>query len=472
MTLVSEIEEKRNVSEVLPYSREEEYRLAQQAGTEAVMVGRETLATVVHQGEQLRNAENIVDDTLYTVDHANRLLRGMTWSGWLGNKFSKPLNPPDHRNLNKETNEERKNILKPLKMYDNVPEPCVAAMQSVQNYHLNLQVFENCETDEQKGTCKFICDDMSRQANLRITELLAGLETSQNDSSNPSSQNSENVDNTKDFALQLKGELSYLRQQQLVLHQITRGVTTTTTTVDEKMKLFNNKTTNKTTNKDAQEDSSVTNEFAAQEQHLNILGEQCRELGSLAGNISISAEQQAEVVDSLNTKNDGLYFKMNVMNRRTERFIKDKSWGQQKADFIYYASILHKTSGCYLSISPNNDSTLILSKILNEKSIFGIYKRGRVLGLQNKYNRQWAGQDMFGKLTCSTSSFNRRQEWEAGGDDWSTTTLLVVSKGWGAGGYLLLNKEGKGTLPIIGGGDFATKEQAPEWCISEFNEPH
>jgi len=467
MALISEIQQKQNnVSDILSYNREEEYRRAQQAGAEAVMVGREALDRVVHQGEQLQNAENLADDTVHTVDSANRLLRGMTWSGWLANKFAKPVNPPEYRNLNVEINKERRSILKQLKTYETVPKSCIAASQSVQNYHLNLQVLEDCETDEQKRTCRLICDNMYRQADLKITQVLTGSKRNGNDCINVNGENVAKDDKTKYFASQLKEDMSYLRQWQFVLQQISRGEMSKTTTVDEKTKLFNNNATNI----DTQESPSFTDKVTAQqEQHLNTLSEQFRDLGFLAGNISISAEQQAEVVDSLNTKNETLHFKMNAMNRRTEKLIKDKSWGQQKADFSCYAWIRHQTSGRYLSIASSNDSTLVLSKNLNEKCIFGVYKRRRVLGLQNKYSRRWVGQNLFGQLNCSASSFDRRQEWEADGDDWSDTTLLIVSGGWGAGGYLLLDKEGKGTQPIIGGCDFATKEQAPKWCISEFH---
>ena len=74
-----------------------------------------------------------------------------------------------------------------------------------------------------------------------------------------------------------------------------------------------------------------------------------------------------------------------------------------------------------------------------------------------------------GQLTCSASAFDRREEWDVD-DDWSNTTLLVVSAGWGSGGYLLLDKEGRGRQPIIGGGDMSIKKMAPKWCINEFHE--
>ena len=462
--MASEIERKKNVGEDTNYNRAEEYRLAQRAGAEAVNVGRETLATVVHQGEQLRNAENLADDTLYTVEKANRVLRGMTWSGWLANKFSTPVNSPQYRNRNIEI--KKQSVLKPLKTYDSVPENCVAASQSVQNYHLNLQVLETCETEEQKGTCKLICENMYRQSTIKIKEASKLSETNRKVTNNTNCQSSGENDNSEDFISKLKEDLSHLRHKQLVLQQVPLASATTTTAVDE-TKLFNNNSVN--CNKGGK--VPLSNEvIALQDDHLNALSHQFRELGSLAGNISIIAEQHAEIVDSLDSKNETLHFKMNLMNRRTDQTLKKKSWGQQKAEFCFYAWIQNKTSGCYLSTAPNNDSALVLSNVLNEKCIFGIYKRGRVIGLQSKYNRRWVGRTMFGTLSCNASSFNRQQEWETDGDDWYDTTLLIVSGGWGIGGYLFVDNGGKGTQPIIGGGDFDSKKQAPKWEISEFNE--
>jgi len=464
MSSILNVQKEQSVGEVSSYDREEEYRLAQQAGAEAVTIGRETLETVVRQGEQLQNAENMADDTVFTVDKANRILRGMTWSGWIANKFSKSVTAPEYRNQNGETDDGTSRVLKPIKPYETVPEACVGASQSVLNYHANLQVLEDCETDELRGTCRVICDDMYRQACMKITEILEASETG-----NDSAFDCVVDDKAKSFALQLKEDLSYLRQRQFVLQQISRAAPTkkATTTADEKSKLFDGSTKKEDTPKP----SSPTDKIAAQqEQHLNVMSEQFRELGFLASNINISAERQAELVDSLDSKNETLHFKMNIMNRKTEQLIKKKSWGQHKSEFLHYASIRHQSSGLYLSIAPDDDTILILSNVLNEKCIFGVYKRRRLLGFQNKFSRKWVGQNLLGQLNCGATAFNRRQEWEADGE-LSDTTLLIVSAGWGAGGYLLLNKEGEGTQPVIGGGDFATKKLAPKWCINEFHEP-
>jgi len=455
------------------YDRGEEYRRAQQAAVEAVAVGRETLATAVHQGEQLQNAERMLDDTEYTVDKANRVLRGMTWSGWLANKFSSDVDSPEYRNNNHNDDDDdndaarRRSILGPPKSYEAVPDSCLAASQSVQNYHANLQVLESCETEEQKGTCRLICNNMHRQARRKITEVLARFQQQKGDE-DPTSDVSEKA---VSFALELQKDVSTLRQRQLVLQQVHTHKEVTAANnaaiTGVKTKLFQESTRGVDAPKIASPADAV---MFQQEQHLNTMTQHLQELGSLAGNLNITLQQQSEVLDSLDDKNDTVRFKTNLMNRKTERHIKDKSWGKQRAEFSHYAWIRHQTTGCYLSVATNSNSVMVLSKVLNERCIFGIYKKRRVFGLQNKYNRMWVGQSLLGQLACSASSFGRREEWEADGDDWSDTTLLVVSAGWGTGGYLLLDKEAKGTQPMIGGGDLLTKKLAPKWCINEFNE--
>ena len=54
MSLESDTQMTQDVGEASTLNREEEYRRAQISGTEAIMVGRETLETVVRQGEQLQ----------------------------------------------------------------------------------------------------------------------------------------------------------------------------------------------------------------------------------------------------------------------------------------------------------------------------------------------------------------------------------------------------------------------------------
>eukprot|EP00536_Pseudo-nitzschia_multiseries_P007743 jgi/Psemu1/296693/fgenesh1_pm.184_\ len=458
------------------YDREEEYRLAQRAAVEAVTIGRETLATAVHQGEQLQHAESIADDTEYTLDKAHRLLRGMTWSGWLANKFSKEVDSPEYNNNNgnnvNDTTAPSRNrsILGPPRTYERIPEPCRSAVQAVQNYHLNLQVLEQCENDEQTGTCRVICDDMHRQARIRITEVLAASNNNNNNNNNNNDNDNDNQRSEVEyFAITLLEEAQKLRQRQLILQQ--RHKTKPPGDVGSQL-LFD--TSNPKYARTIYPLSTTDKVVVQQEEHLSSMAKHLQELGSLAGNLNTALEQQSEVLDSLDAKSDTLHFKTNAMNRRTDRFQRDKTWGKQpRAEFLHYAFIQHTASGRYLSIDPQSASTLVLSGVLNERGIFGIFRKKRVLGLQNKFSRKWVGQNVLGQLACSANTFERREEWEADGssderNEWSDTTLLLVSAGWGAGGYLLLDDANKNQLPALGGGDMFTKKQAPKWCIRHF----
>jgi hypothetical protein len=443
------------------YDRDVEYSSAQRAAAEAIQVGRETLEAAVRQGEQLKNAESMADETEYKLDKANRLLRGMTWSGWLANKFSRDVEPPEYKqSSNKNSSKyDATSVLGPPRVYEHVPDACAKAAQSLQNYHANLQVLEDCETEEQRETCKIICDNMHRQAAREVDSL----------------RNSDGVTSYQQyqsFAKRLGEDLDSLRNRQLVLQQLHRGLSVTggpkSGIIDQnRAKLLEN--SKGTDVVKSSEPSPIDLVTAKQEEHLDSMAKHLNELGALAGHLNISLASHTETLESLDEKNDSMLFKSKVVTRRADRLIQNKSWMKEKAEFVKYATIQHKSSGRYLSVAPNQDSTLVLSKILNERCIFGVWKRKRALGLQNQYNKRWAGQSLLSQLTCSASTFGRREEWDVDNeDDWSNTTLLIASAGWGTGAYLMLNKNGEGNLPYIGGGGLDDKKLAPAWCFQEF----
>ncbi|KAG7379656.1 hypothetical protein PHYBOEH_011817 [Phytophthora boehmeriae] len=54
----------------------------------ALEIGRATAHTLSMQSEQLGRSDRVLDETQATIDTSKRILRGMTWSGWVYNKFS------------------------------------------------------------------------------------------------------------------------------------------------------------------------------------------------------------------------------------------------------------------------------------------------------------------------------------------------------------------------------------------------
>ena len=285
------------------YNREEEYLAAQRAGAEAVMIGRETLETVVRQGEQLQNAENLADETEYTLDRATRLLKGMTWSGWLGNKFSRDVEPPEYK-----TEQQPDLMVNNSKVYsyENAPHSCSAAAQAVQNYDANLQVLETCDTEEQKETCKLICDNMYQQASKEVTAL---------------HQQQELQEGGGDFPSRLQKDLKTLRVYQLKSQTPQSTPTTTAITTNGTSSLFQGKSESSL----VQRSPIITDVVEGQqEEHLDAMSRQLGELGSLATNLNESMSRQSDTLETLDGKSESMLFKSKMVTRRADRIIQKK----------------------------------------------------------------------------------------------------------------------------------------------------
>ena len=289
------------------YNREEDYIAARRSAVEAVMVGRETLESAVRQGEQLRNAENLADETEYKLDRATRLLKGMTWSGWLANKFTKDVEPPTYKTAGSDPDPW------PPKVYESVPESCTSAAQAVQNYHANLQVLETCETGEQKTTCKLICDNMFAQAKKEIGAL-----------------NEADFDDAGTMPSRLQRDLNTLRRRQMKSQRETRGLTLASTVEDgEKAALFEGAKTQPV----QESPSSIIS--AQQEDHLDFMAQHLDELGSLASTLNESLGSQSATLDALDEKSESMLFKSNMVTRRTDRLI------QKKVSFYSKEQLIH-----------------------------------------------------------------------------------------------------------------------------------
>lgn len=426
-------------SNSLQQQRREDYASAQRAATEAVHVGRETLESATRQGEQLENAEHLAEDTEYKLDRATRILRGMTWSGWLANKFSSDVDAPT---IHSGSTSVQHRI--PPKVYDRVPEKCKDAAQAVQNFHANLQVLETCETAEQKETCVLICDNMLQETQKELGKLgTASLGDEQ----------------ATKFLTVLHQDLQVLCERQA---RVTGSTPSSGEAEEEKLKseLFQG-----VTPKSTPQGPSVPID-PEQENHLNILSSNLNELQNLAHGLNSTLGSHSSTLGQLEDRSESMLFKSKMVTRRTDRVIQKKSWTRPKAEFLYHATIRHQTTGKYFAVTTNNG--IHLSDRLTEPCIFGVWQRqtgSKVFGLHSKYSKRWVGQNLLGNLVCSATSFGRREEWDADDADWAHTTLLCASAGWGNGGYLLVGKEDHAVT--IGGGGLEDKQNADLWCIKE-----
>ena len=191
--------------------RDEEYRAAQSAAVESVYVGRATAEAVAHQGEQLKHADRLADDTQYTLDKAQRTLKGMTWSGMVSNWFTPNVKAP----ISSSSTETFAGLQCSLESYDSMPSTCQGTAQAIKNYLANVSVLLECETEEQKETCRQICDNMHMQALSHLTRLKAP----------PSSDHHKPLQkNLEAYIIQLETDLKQLRNQQLASQAQVRGL--------------------------------------------------------------------------------------------------------------------------------------------------------------------------------------------------------------------------------------------------------
>lgn len=431
----------------------ESYYDAQRAGVEAADVGRATLEQTHAQGEQLDRAEKLADETQFSFDKAGRILRGMTWSGWVANMFTPDVLRPDSNSSNNASSSSS-NKQPPL-VYENRPDQCRGTVQAIQNYHANVKVLQDCETNEQRETCQIICNSMYDAA-------IAQLESLKDDKS------------LEAYTLEFDRDLKIIRNLQQKCQQQRSGTSaggrssrgvggSTTSGVDRKQQPQQQ-------NQPPQSKLDVARQ--RQEQHLDVLSQNLDELGNISTTLGEAIGKQNQTMDRVGDKSDNILEQSKRVTRRTERMITYKSWTNEKPVYVSRVSIRHIDSGKYLAVV-NGD--LYLVPRYSNSCLFSMWKRsrGNLFGLKSHISGRWLTQNVFGSLACSAYSFGRREEWEADGDNIvlgddnqsRTTTLLCASAGWGAGGYLKVRQRDWAVL--IGKSGVEEKKKAALWCMEE-----
>lgn len=406
------------------YDRTEEYRAARRAGAEAVEIGRETLEETTRQGEQLEHAEKMADETSYKLDKAGRVLRGMTWSGWVANKFAKDLNPPGTED-DSSNRRGSSTIIMPA-VYDDVPSTCREAAQAIQNYNANLKILSTCEDQEQEETCHIILENMYQVAKKEVDKLVQTITTTGADDS--AMDTAAIMIENQTFIMRLQKDLGNLRSRQDIqrrsLAREQKESQQAANYESKREQLLELGDTAESTNDNKNYDKSshlvdVTDPrspetraiMQQQDDHLDHLAQNLGELGSIALHLSEATERQSAQVDMLDTKAENVLDQSRMVTRRSDRLVQQKKWSKAKPTFHSFISIQHKSTNKYLAVSKG---CLVLRSVFDEETCaFGLWKRqGSIFGLQSRFSRKWVGQSLFGNLDCNAASFGWRQEFE------------------------------------------------------------
>ena len=426
-------------------SRSQEYLDAQRSAVESVFIARNTLQHAQQQTEQLQRASSIADDTQHSLDKAARMLRGMTWSGWVANKLSRPPAVVHSSVI-------ALSVFNADDIFDNVPSSLQDAVRGYQNYHANLQVLEACETLEQVETCDLVCTSMYQAT---VTALKAAPTTNSNDES---------------YRQQLQEQLTLLRTRQEEIRKWG-----STRLFDSDCGDSDSKHSNQKGNA-PNDEQRVTDPLAKmkreQDKHLQFISSNLEELGHIASHLTENIHQSNQIVERLDDQSESILEQTKHVTRRANRLLQDKQWISRSGapELIGRYAIQHVDSGHYLG---NIQGSLYLVPKWNKHiCVFDFYRRkggaqkgNNLVGIKSKADEKWVGQNFFGSLDCGAASFGNRQEWELENDacledttketDGATaksTRLLCASAGWGSGGYITVGSAPQYAVTIGGSG--------------------
>ena len=303
-----------SIQESLTTDTRNEYLEAKRAAVEAVEIGRETLAESARQQEQLQHADAMADQTRFALDKSGRVLRGMTWSGWLANLVSQDVKEEDYLNSQTPSTEF-------LCQYEGISEIGSAAAQAIQNMQANLLVLEACETEEQRQMCIQVCDDMYTRAAQEVSKL-------------HSNGDAESLALVKRFLTdlsKLRGKLkAYKRNKQLTSTVASKSLAASKSGSAKRADAPNNKNNN---------NGKLTDSvFAEQDEHLEFISQNLGELTNIAHSLHESFAVQGEIVESLDEKSDEILDKSKMVTRRADRLIQKKV---SSSCHVYIFSIIY-----------------------------------------------------------------------------------------------------------------------------------
>lgn len=413
---------------------------ARRVAVEAVHIARATNQQVQQQQEQLEAAERHAHETEFILQKANRKLKGMTtWSGWLVNQLTREPVYVVERDGGGNHNNSTSNTVPLTYNTHDYPTTCHEALQAIQNYHANLNVY--CMAHQERETLAVICNAMYSTAVEKVSVL----------------------EEDSPYKTELQHHLQMLRERQ---QQNTASIVSSSTAeadnnnnTKERRELFGATTTDTTTppNQDSSSDDL--------DSHLSFCSTQLSELHSLAHSLSDATRHQNALMTSLQDTTANITDQTRRVSRRTEAMTSKKSWNKQKKQALgMTVSIQHVKTGYYLAIDASGG--VVLSESANSQyrkhhpALFSVHaavvndsdKKNTTnhlpttIALCNQNNGCFLEQSwLSGRIVCSSTTISGvRCDWELDEpihqNQAIVTRLLCVGAGWsGGGGHVVVS---------------------------------
>jgi hypothetical protein len=401
------------------------------------------------------------------VKRADRLVRGMTWRGWLLNKFTNDAKPPNKPNDTFKQDPNlimENNIQVPMKAsntflppIENIPDKLHASAYLIMNYEGNVKLLEQCDTYADYKLLSETCD----QLKLQVRQSLQQTHLHPNHS---------NIMKLMQHSLD---NIEVLHSENL--NKIGKKMKQPRISVDESKSSIFNGNSHEHDQKPWEKTSSLElqTRMKDQDEHLAILEQSIQELRHNGAVIGSSVEHQNRLLTNVNDGVDTLREDMNMVSRKAERQANRSKWMLPKAKVLRKVTIQHATSRKYLSIEPHNGNKLSLHATFHpEMSTFEIHGRPKshLIGFKNLCSNTFLGQSFFGAIVCNATRYGRNEEWELDDDSMQNTKLLCASANGGSGGWIEL--DGSTDTFTVKGHDRLSKQNATLWHITTIEVVH
>jgi hypothetical protein len=219
----------------------------------------------------------------------------------------------------------------------------------------------------------------------------------------------------------------------------------------------------------------------------------------LASHLHETIHQSTHTMDRLDDQSESVLEQTKHVTRRADRLTRSKqsSWLTNKNDvqLVGKYAIRHVATGRYLGMIQGG--VYLVPRFQASVCVMGLYKRkGKqagcgLVGIKSSAAHPWMGQNFFGSLDGSATTFSHRQEWEldegcaalldnkadvgaeakessVATSATTTTRLLCASAGWGTGGYLIVGDAPH--FPVtIGASGVDGRKKAAMWSLEHID---
>ena len=314
---------------------------AQRAAAEAIALSRSTLEATIGQAEQLEHADDLRQRHTYLVDKSARLIRGMTWSGWFANKFSKDVEPPSYKYGSKsksrslqlkgleenidESNIEVSKVLREESGEFTSPQ-LVQVSGMIQNFKCNVLLLKHCETDEELKACRDVCNSLHLGAKKSLFQAKSS-HTGMNEHDNEAKlkvqcmqKELEEAETLQfDILCNLEEKKDQKRQSISAAVQESRPSKTFVKDTAIQRPSANKNGFDSFFSKQSSSKPSLLSMYKKQEEHLESLAQNMGELLQNGAAISSSIIHQNNLLDDLNDGTDDLVEQTRMITRRANR---------------------------------------------------------------------------------------------------------------------------------------------------------